>query len=408
MLKVVQLQYSTMSGGSSALRMQHAFTKEGISSTIISLLPDDHTLENITYLKFRHRITAKINNRIESFLLRGFNKDYGLFSLPVFGHDVSKMEAVKNADIIYIHWVQHGFLNLSNITAIAKLNKPVVIILHDMWSITGGCHYSFNCDNYLTGCKACPVLPNNHRNNLAAAWFNKKKRIYEKYKNLYFVSPSKWLFNCAQESLLTRDKPVFYIPNFLDTTLFKPTNKETAKYILNIDKEISVVTFGAISIKDKRKGWHYLQAALKILKQNYPEQEVLVLIFGSNYNPEMEKTIPFKTKFLGYLSDEYSVSLVYNASDVFVLPSLADNQPTTVQESLSCGTPVVGFSLGGITDMISHKENGYLAKYCDAADVADGIQYCLQNKIKGHILPGFEPHIIFQKHKDLIATIQNQ
>ena len=73
--------------------------------------------------------------------------------------------------------------------------------------------------------------------------------------------------------------------------------------------------------------------------------------------------------------------LVYNASDIFIVPSLADNQPTTVMESLCCGTPGCWFDVGGIPDMIKHKENGYLAKYRDAEDIANGIKFCLENKI---------------------------
>jgi glycosyltransferase involved in cell wall biosynthesis len=87
---------------------------------------------------------------------------------------------------------------------------------------------------------------------------------------------------------------------------------------------------------------------------------------------------------------------------------MADNQPTTVQESLCCGTPVVGFNIGGIPDMIRHKENGYLAKYKDAADIAEGIKYCLQNELAGYMLPEFEPEKTITKHLDMIAAIRSE
>ncbi len=109
---------------------------------------------------------------------------------------------------------------------------------------------------------------------------------------------------------------------------------------------------------------------------------------------------------MGFLQDEYSTALVYNAADVFIVPSLADNLPTTVQESLSCGTPVVGFEVGGIPDMISHKKNGYLAKYKDSGDIAEGIKFCINNRIKGYRLPDFEPSVIVQKHLELFEQIK--
>jgi glycosyltransferase involved in cell wall biosynthesis len=121
----------------------------------------------------------------------------------------------------------------------------------------------------------------------------------------------------------------------------------------------------------------------------------------------MEDAIPFKTKFLGFLKDEYSMMLVYNATDVFVVPSIADNQPTTVMESMCCGTPVVGFNVGGIPDMIKHKENGDLAKYRDTDDLAEGIKFCLKSRLKGYMLSNFTPDVTIKKHLELFDYIKN-
>ncbi len=89
---------------------------------------------------------------------------------------------------------------------------------------------------------------------------------------------------------------------------------------------------------------------------------------------------------MGSLKDEYSTALVYNAADVFIAPSLADNLPYTIFEALSCGTPVVAFNTGGIPDMVQHKSNGYLARYKDAGDIVEGIKFVLSNNIKGIFL----------------------
>ena len=300
-----------------------------------------------------------------------------------------------------------GLLNFRNIEQIARLNKPVVIFLHDMWNITGGCHHSFTCETYKTeGCNSCPMFPAVKKNDLSAREFRKKLKIYSKYNNLHFVSPSRWLYNCAKESLLTKNKPVHYIPNILDSSLFKPTDKNVAKKFLNIDGNETVIAFGAISVNSPYKGWKYLQKAMELLKQEDALKNVSVLIFGSAYNKEIADAIPYKTKFMGYLLDEYSTALVYNAADVFIAPSLAEAFGYVVMEALSCGTPVVGFDVGGIPDMISHKENGYLAKYKDAADVSEGIKFCLQNNIKGYLLPEIQPSETVKKHLELFEQIK--
>lgn len=406
MIKVVQLQYSTESGGFSAIRLQQAFLKAGIDSTIISLRQDRFIIEKINYLGITPKLIAKADYKLQAYLTLKKLKDFGLFSYPVLGTNVAKMDAVKNADYIYIHWALSGFLNLNSIEQLAKLNKPVIIVMHDMWPVTGGCHYSFECEKYKVGCDNCPMFVQAKKNDFSKKGFERKIKFYSKYDNLFFVSPSMWLYNCAKEGLLTKDKPVFYIPNILDNKIFKPAEKTTAKHILNIDITETVIAFGAVSIDSSRKGWVYLQKALQILQQKNEFKKVTVLIFGSSSNKKIVDTIPFKTKFMGYLKDEYSKVLAYSAADVFVVPSVADNQPTTVQESLSCGTPVVGFKVGGIPDMIKHKENGYLAEYKDAEDIAEGINFCLQANLKGYILPGFQPEIIIQKHLKLFEYIK--
>jgi len=331
----------------------------------------------------------------------------GSFSYPILGTDVSDIAELKNADIIYIHWALNGLLNFRSFRKIAELNKPVIIFLHDMWAITGGCHHSFTCDKYKTeGCHNCPMFTDSKKNDLSAKEFRKKQRLYSKFNNLHFLSPSRWLYDCAKVSLLTKDKPVYYIPNILDNTLFKPSDKAVAKQILNIDAGETVVAFGAISVNSPYKGWVYLQKALELLKQDPLSENISVLIFGSVYNQEIADAIPFKTKFMGYLKDEFSTSVIYNAADVFIAPSLAEAFGYVVMESLSCGTPVVGFNVGGIPDMISHKENGYLAKYKDAEDLAEGIRYCIQNNIKGSLLPNLDPALTVQRHLEMFTQIK--
>ena len=64
-----------------------------------------------------------------------------------------------------------------------------------------------------------------------------------------------------------------------------------------------------------------------------------------------------------------------------VVPSLTENLSYAIMESLSCGTPVVAFNIGGNSDMVEHKQNGYLAQECDNEDLAAGIVWCLENNM---------------------------
>ncbi|MFI5185154.1 MAG: hypothetical protein ACHQF0_00350 [Chitinophagales bacterium] len=315
MRKIVHLQFSTESAGKAAFRLQNAFLERGIDSHIISFRPDKTINERITYLGGRSKLIARLDNKLQPFINKNKIKEFGLFSYPILGSDVSKMAEVKAADFIYIHWVLNGFLNLRSIKQLARLNKPIIFFMHDMWPITGGCHHSFSCEKYKTRCNECQVFQDKQKNDLAAKGFEKKMKLYSQYHNFYFISPSKWLFHCAKQASLTRDKPVFYIPNVLNTNFFKPLDKTTSRQELGMDIHQSVIAFGATSVDNPYKGWPYLQKALLKLSCDQNLKNISVLIFGSGYNKELENSIPFKTTFLGYLKDEHLVQLAYNAAE---------------------------------------------------------------------------------------------
>jgi glycosyltransferase involved in cell wall biosynthesis len=405
MIKIVQIQIFSEYTGRAALRLHRAFLKNGIDSSMITLHQAINDDERIKQKGKISSITARLDRLIQAYINKNNIKKFGLFSYPLLGTDISQMNEVKKADIIYIHWALGGFLNISNFEKLAKLGKPVIFFMHDMWNITGGCHHSFTCEKYKSHCFNCQMLPKEKIKDLSFKGFEKKLNFYSKYNNLYFISPSKWLYECAKQSALTKDKPLFHIPNILEKNFFKPFDKTIAKKILNLNPNHAVIAFGATSIDSPYKGWEHLLKALKILALEINFKKISVIIFGSGYKKEIADEIPFKTTFSGYLRDEYSPMLIYNSADVFIAPSLADNLPTTVLESLSCGTPVVGFEVGGIPDMIRHKENGYLAKYKDANDIAEGIKYCINNNIKGYTLPEFEFSHILDLHKNLFSQV---
>lgn len=403
-LRVLHLQYMTTEA-SPGHRLHNAFLDAGINSSLLSLYNELDEQNNISSLGRKSRWIAKINNRTESYLKRKTTSQFGIFSYPVIGSNISELEVVKEADVIYVHWVLNGFLSLKNIEQLVKLNKPIIFFMHDMWTITGGCHHSFGCDKYMKHCHNCKFFIGDKENDLSTSEFKSKKKLFSTYDNVYFIAPSKWLFNCAKQSALTKEKPVFYIPNYLDDKVFKPFEKNVAKQILNFEKEDIVIAFGAISIDSPYKGWKYLQKALDLLHENANYKNVSILIFGSGYKKEVAEAIPFKTKFMGFLTNEYATNLMYNAADVFIAPSLAEVFGYVILESLRCGTPVVAFNTGGIPDLIKHKNNGYLAEYKDSKDLASGIKYCINNDVPGYALPEFEGDLIIGKHLGLIEQI---
>ena len=284
----------------------------------------------------------------------------------------SKIDFI-DPDIIHLNWICGGYIPIN---ALAKFNKPIVWTFHDMWAFTGGCCYSGECTGYVKHCGKCPQLGSRREKDLSFWGWQRKKCVLEKL-NLTIVTPSKWMGDCAAQSSLLKDKTIRVIPNGIDLNRFKPLDQSVCRNILGLPLDKKLVLFGAVdATSDLRKGFHYLSSVFAELKKSSLAGKTELVVFGAG-EPENPPELGFKATYLGRLYDEISIALLYSAVDVFIVPSLEDNLPNTVLESMACGTPCVAFTVGGLPDMIDHLENGYLAKALDASDLANGLHYVL-------------------------------
>lgn len=280
-----------------------------------------------------------------------------------------------NPDVINLHWICRGYMQLETI---AKLNKPVVWTFHDMWGFTGGCNYNEECDRYQESCGSCPQLNSNRDFDLSRWVWQRKAKAW---KNLDWtvVTPSRWMAECTRSSSLFREVRVEVIPNGIDTETYRPIDRTTARKFLKLPLDRQLILFGAVSAtSDRRKGFHLLQPALQSLSQSGWHDKIELVVFGSSA-PTQGLDLGFKSHYLGKLSDDISIALIYAAADVFVAPSVQDNLPNTVMEAIACGTPCVAFKIGGMPDMIEHQHNGYLASPYEIEDLARGIAWVLEH-----------------------------
>jgi glycosyltransferase involved in cell wall biosynthesis len=298
------------------------------------------------------------------------------FSTANAGTDISNEPAIRDADILHIHWTNSGFLSIADLEKLIKLNKPIVWTLHDMWMFTGGCHYVGDCNHFEYECGNCYFLRNPGPNDISHTGWLRKTKMLGDTKNISFVTCSKWLGGVAKTSSLLKNASIQAIPNPIDTELFSPRKMEEARKKWGIDAGKKIILFGAANIADRRKGLAYLIEALAYLK-NYPGTEnVEMVIFGKNKRFDTA-TLPFPVHQLNIITSASDLAEIYSMADVFLLPSIEDNLPNTIMEAMACGTPVVAFDTGGIPDMIDHELNGYLAAFKSSADLAAGINYVL-------------------------------
>jgi len=303
------------------------------------------------------------------------------FSLANFGNDLSQHPLVQAADILHLHWINQGFLSLKNIRQLAATGKPIVWTLHDMWAFTGGCHYSQGCDHFKQHCGNCLFLKNQSSRDLSNRVWQRKQAILP--KEIQYVTCSDWLATVAQSSGLLKNAAVSSIPNPIDTEIFKPSSEvDRQKY--RIEKGVSsnahLLLFAAMKVSESRKGFLFLLEALKILKAKYPDFPLEILVLGKA-DPEALAALPFPTHALGLVQEVEKLAEAYGAADVFAIPSLEDNLPNTVMESLACGTPVVGFATGGIPQMVGHLKEGFIAPQGDSQKLAEGFYEVLQGSI---------------------------
>lgn len=310
------------------------------------------------------------------------------FSPNLIPSRLGKRIRTARPDLLHLHWVNNAFFHLS---LLEKVKHPVVWTMHDMWPITGGCHYDNGCGKYLEACGSCPQLGSSRKQDLSRLVWNMKSRHYDG-KGITFVAPSNWLAHCARTSPLLDDSDIRTIPNGIDTNVFRSVDKAFARDLLQLPQDVKLVLFGAVrSTGDARKGFDQLRKACRHLGGNSANAELVV--FGASERSTSAK-IGMKAHYLGPLNDDISLVLAYSAADVFVCPSLQENLANTVVEALACGVPTVAFDIGGMPDLIRHHEWGYLAKPYEPADLANGIQWCLSANSGGRLSAAARSHAV--------------
>ncbi len=381
-MKVVILS-NTDSGGGAAIaarRLNDALNNNGVQSHMLvlekksandkvvalSLSPlRKKILKGFTYFEylFQRKVLLK-------------DKTVSMFSTNEVGVDVSQHPLIQSADVINIHWINFGFLSMRDIERLYALNKPIVWTLHDMWLFTGGCHYSGECTQFEQNCSACPIV---YMKKTPSLLWRKKELIF-KNKKVSIIAPSQWLVDESKKASLTKNANSICVPNTLNSALFTNLNKVEACKKLGLDVSKKYILFSAANPNDVRKGFSYFVEAVERLKKEYANHSQLeLLVMGKEQ--KAFSSLALKVNNLGFITSEEKSALIYSAASVFVIPSLEDNLPNTIMEALSCGTPCVGFAIGGIQEMIKTGVNGYLAAPRDEKDLTKGIIEVLNSSI---------------------------
>lgn len=369
-LKVAHLSVSDHSGGAAraAGSIHLALLAAGIESRMF--VPDTPSLQQ----------SFSFSSRFDRVLNR-LNPD-GRFGWMVWGssdlHSVALVptkaeQAIQDwgPDILHLHWVGRRTASIAQLGRLMEA-FPTVWSFHDMWPITGTAHYTEEGSSakWRSGYKNRTTIRNYF--DIDFLTFHRKAKHWKTPG--IAVAPALWMENLIQESALMSDWEVATIPYPINKDVFAPAKKSVARTHWNLPQDKRIILFGASGGPgDPRKGWDLLMSALGQLATN--RGDFLLAVFGKT--PKLPAAESFPIVGLGAIKSDQALAEAYRASDVVALPSRQDNFPLTGMEAISCGRKVVAFNIGGLSTMLKHQHNGFLARPFSTEEFAKGIDWAL-------------------------------
>ena len=369
-LNILQINTVDNVGGAAkvAYRLKEGFKRKGHKSWMLvgTKLSSDSDVKQISttnkYLRFGLNYLAygtqlQYLNHLNSFQIRN-RKDF------------------LNADIVNLHNLHGGYFNSLALLGLTK-TKPVVYTLHDMWSFTGHCAHSFDCEKWQTGCGDCPYLsiyPALRCDTTKILW--KIKRWIYKKSDFVIVTPSMWLRDKVNKSMLY-DKEVRLIYNGVDETIFHPMDKTEVRRKLRLPEDKTIITFSAHG--GVSSSWRSSKDLFEALSR-IEDDNIMFLNIGSSERLDEKIRGDIEWLSIPHIYEEAKMAEYFAASDLLLYPTLADNCPLVVLEAMACGTPVIAFNTGGVPELVEHMKTGYVAEYKNSADLATGVDLFLSDE----------------------------
>ena len=382
-MKILIINTSDTGGAAKAsIRLHRGLLKKGIDSHLLLLIkkniyediPNSSIfLQPINFYTFFKRLKNRFIR-----ILKKCNLYFGLddpkylknrtnkldfFSTPFSPFLINDHKLFKDADIIHLTWVA-GFLDYNNF--FRNNNKKIIWTLHDSAPFTGGCHVPFDCIGFKDYCKKCPILIGTIDYNYSHYLLELKNKSLKNVSNLTIVGPSKWLTVQSNSSKIFSRFKHHIIPHGIDSKVFKPYDKASSRKSLKLPLNKKIILFISDYLFRNGKGFLYLLKALEKIGDN----NILIYAVGST-----QKNIYWENLItLGEINEEEKMAMLYSSADVLAIPSFSESFSNTAVESILCGTPVIGFPVGGLLDIIKDNFNGILCKSISV----DSLQFSIE------------------------------
>jgi glycosyltransferase involved in cell wall biosynthesis len=369
-MKVVHVNTWDVFGGAATAmyRWHRALVDDGIDSSVLCCTKssDDPTVFSDVNLISEKRASYSDSVQSAYFDSNRTSVSNTHFSHPYGKYRIREHRAIKQADVIHLHWFSQ-FVDLSDLVALREAGKTIVLTPHDLWAITGGCHFPAECRQFLSKCYPCPLLENDPVAFVPHCQQVKTEVLTNTLDGI--ICPSHWISTEIAAHPRFSRVPLSVVPYCLDEQNLFPEDKLVARKAIDIAPEKFVVLFVAHHVNELRKGFGSFLDLLQRLSSNpgFVEEHrssLKFLIIGCSTENVSVKT-DFEVEVCGFLSDRAALRRYFSAANLLLYTGNQDNLPNVILESLACGTPVVAFKAGGVPDMLEDGVNGFMAPVGD-------------------------------------------
>lgn len=372
-MKILHLSTFDTKGGAAvaALRMVEAERSIGLDA---SLIVAEGSQEEVSVVDLSQQIKHfrakrqlfQLLERMAGYLITGFQKEQVFKTdLAVLGAaDKNVLKRLQEADIIRLHWVQGAFLSLSDLEQICRLNKPIVITLHDVWFATAVSHLP-PVPKDATLKKPKERKLHRYFSSFERYLLARKRRIMQGPVAWVAVSPS--LANEVKQSVIQARLGIHVIGNPVNPDIFYPEQKRREK------KSFDILMVAA-RLDDPVKGPDYLIKALQEAKRLWPQTAYppQLHLVGRIKNKSFLEQLPLSYTHYPHYHTPTELAQLYRNCDVTLCCSESETFAQTLCESLATGCPVLSRRCGGPESFIHEGINGQI---CDADKAEQMGQY---------------------------------